>query len=484
LVPSSTPSAAAAGAHDPSPPPPPPPPLQLVEQPEGPPPSPSRAARVGFVSTHFSDHSIGRMLVDLFAHIVRKHRPDAPDGTPYPTHLFVFAVDAKIIHDPDGVLPDPVSGVTDYNHFCRNPEDDAISGMMRGFLGDVRYRCLPAHQPLLREQIALTQLDFLIFADLGMDFVTYMLAHARLARYQAAWWGHPITSGVPAVDFFFGLDIEVPDAGHAHYSEQLVRMDVMNAAPVVRTQQPPDYDRDAAYVKMGVAQGTKIAAVLGRLFKLHPDFDAALVAIMQQSPANAVVVLVTEDITAWNQRIYDRLLVKAASMLHGDLPPPGTAADNTTSTSTTTSTSSSSEQDDAVQASRRANARRLLDAKLRFVNFASYADLLGAMSVALDTFPYGGCLTTHDALSNFAPMVSFPAEHVRGRYTLGMYTQMGHTALIARNVSEYVALAVRLLSDDGFQQEQSQRVQEHYTRDLHKNDRVAMEWLHFIHSMI
>jgi hypothetical protein len=35
-----------------------------------------------------------------------------------------------------------------------------------------------------------------------------------------------------SIDYYFGLDVEVPDAGAVHYSEQLVRMDVMNSAPI------------------------------------------------------------------------------------------------------------------------------------------------------------------------------------------------------------------------------------------------------------
>lgn len=44
---------------------------------------------------------------------------------------------------------------------------------------------------------------------------------------KAAWWGHPITSGIESIDFFFSLDDELP-AADSHYSEQLVRFDTIN----------------------------------------------------------------------------------------------------------------------------------------------------------------------------------------------------------------------------------------------------------------
>ena len=39
---------------------------------------------------------------------------------------------------------------------------------------------------------------------------------------QAAWWGHPDTTGIPTIDYFISSDIEVEDA-QDYYSEKLVR---------------------------------------------------------------------------------------------------------------------------------------------------------------------------------------------------------------------------------------------------------------------
>ena len=78
------------------------------------------------------------------------------------------------------------AGLVDYNHHCRTSAQDHIAGVLHSLLGDTHYRCLPSHQRLLREQIALAGLDFLVFADLGMDFSTYALAHSRLARFQVS----------------------------------------------------------------------------------------------------------------------------------------------------------------------------------------------------------------------------------------------------------------------------------------------------------
>ena len=81
-------------------------------------------------------------------------------------------------------------------------------------------------------------------------------------------------------------------------------------------------------------------------------------------------------------------------------------------------------------------------------------------------------------------MVTLPLEHVRGRYALGMYRQMGITSLIAHSPAEYIAIAVKLLTDEAYRKEQYEKILHHYAHDFHKNSLVADEWLGFIQKII
>jgi hypothetical protein len=49
-------------------------------------------------------------------------------------------------------------------------------------------------------------LDVLVYGDIGMDLSTYKYAMARLARVQINYMGHPTTSGMPAIDYYFTSD--------------------------------------------------------------------------------------------------------------------------------------------------------------------------------------------------------------------------------------------------------------------------------------
>lgn len=62
-------------------------------------------------------------------------------------------------------------------------KDQVISLFIR-ILGGDRFIRLPDNITTVRTFLSQMQLDFLIYADIGMDFNTYVLAYSRLAPYQ------------------------------------------------------------------------------------------------------------------------------------------------------------------------------------------------------------------------------------------------------------------------------------------------------------
>ena len=75
-----------------------------------------------------------------------------------------------------------------------------------------------------RTQIAEQALDVLFYTDIGMDSLTYYLAHARLAAVQCVTWGHPLTTGIPTIDYFISSQDLEPAGAESHYTETLVRL--------------------------------------------------------------------------------------------------------------------------------------------------------------------------------------------------------------------------------------------------------------------
>lgn len=70
-----------------------------------------------------------------------------------------------------------------------------------------------------------------------------------------------------------------------------------------------------------------------------------------------------------------------------------------------------------------------------------------AIDVALDPFPYGGCLTSFDALSMGVPVVTLAGDRFIGRMTASLLHAAGLGGWVAADESDYVAKAAALAAD-------------------------------------
>jgi predicted O-linked N-acetylglucosamine transferase (SPINDLY family) len=77
------------------------------------------------------------------------------------------------------------------------------------------------------------------------------------------------------------------------------------------------------------------------------------------------------------------------------------------------------------------------------VMFAEYADV----DIALDTFPFGGGLTSSEALWMGVPVVTLPQDRVAARQTLAFLHGLGLDDLAATSEDDYVRIAAALAAD-------------------------------------
>jgi serine/threonine protein kinase len=118
-----------------------------------------KSVKVGFISSHLYDHSIGRMLLQLILLI---------DEGP----MFELKNTGEVI--------DPVIYVYSLEPSKRN---DEITKMFELGLKSNFIR-LPANTERARNEILKDSLDILVYADLGMDLLSYTIAFSRLATFQ------------------------------------------------------------------------------------------------------------------------------------------------------------------------------------------------------------------------------------------------------------------------------------------------------------
>ncbi|EGB10308.1 hypothetical protein AURANDRAFT_62811 [Aureococcus anophagefferens] len=240
--------------------------------------------------------------------------------------------------------------------------------------------------------------------------------------------GHPVTTGLASVDYFLGLDTEV-DGASDHYAEQLVRASWVNTAPF----QIKALERQPRGDLLERDPGGALYLILGRLFKVHALFDDILLDVLEADPTG-VVAVVSEPQRQLTSLMFRRLRASAGAR----------------------------------------NRAHLLE-RLRVVDYWNYVNALSNARVALDTYPYGGCLTALDALSNGVPLVVLPGPLERGRHAMSIYGQMNLTDFVARDAADYVRLAVALATDDDVHARAVGEIRAKYP-DAHRAGDVAAEW--------
>ncbi|MGE0746713.1 MAG: tetratricopeptide repeat protein [Rhodospirillales bacterium] len=264
-----------------------------------------------------------------------------------------------------------------------------------------RVVALPGALAPMREAIAAEAPDILFYPDIGMDALTYCVAMARLASVQCVTWGHPVTTGIPAMDYFVsGIDLEPPDADD-HYSERLIRLDGLPAC--YRRPPPPQPGFDRAHY--GLPAGATLYACPQTLFKFHPEFDRVLGAILRGDP-DGILVLVGGRQAQW-----DALLHARFSLTIPDV------------------------------------AGRVVF--LRPMARAAFVGLLACADVLLDPFPFGSGNSAYEAFAVAAPVVTLPGRFMRGRVTHALYRRMGFDGCTARDPDDYVRRALALGRDPG-----------------------------------
>ncbi len=276
---------------------------------------------------------------------------------------------------------------------------------------------LPENVTTARQIVADAALDILVYPDVGMDPVSHTLAFSRLARVQCAMWGHPVTTGIPAIDHFISSELIEPAGAAAHYTENLVslkslptyyyRPKLESAAAKAPSAGPvTEFDRQTARREFALPAGSHLYLCPQSLFKFHPDFDPLLAAILERDPAGRLV-LIEAPHGHWTLAFARRL------------------------------------------------ARTLGDARDRVqfvprVDRSAFLRLLATADVVLDPLHFGGGNTSFQALGLGVPVVTLPGAFMRGRVTAGCYRKMKIDSGVVASIEEYVDLAVRLGTDRAF----------------------------------
>ncbi len=313
--------------------------------------------RVGICSQFLHDHSVGRALHAVIAALA---------AADIDLHLFQVP---PVVNDP----------------------------LARKIAQGATVHRLPFDLAVARERIAAIELDLLIYPEIGMEALTYYLAHARLARVQWNTLGHPCSSGLPAIDTYVSYAALEPAGNERFYSEALLRLPG-SPFPDYPAGPPPARLRDRA--ALGFAGAGPLFVCPQSLFKLMPQFDRVLRHVLDECP-DATLLLpqaANGGQTAAMQRRFAQSLGAAASRV------------------------------------------QFFGRRSR----AEFIELIAACDVLLDPFPVGGGISTWDALATGTPIVTLPGAAMRSRFAAFALEQAALPASIATDADGYAQIVQRL----------------------------------------
>ncbi len=319
--------------------------------------------RVGFASTFFRDGTVGRYFERWITELPRDD---------FDVHVY---------------------------HFL--PTDDALAQRIAA-RADV-FRRLPLWRPSQAAPvIAADALDVLVYPELGMGVVPFALASLRLAPVQCAGWGHPVTTGLPAIDVFFSCAAMEPTGAQAHYTERLQTLPGIGTSYRM-PQRPPPASRAAC----GLPDGGPLLLCPQSLFKIHPDNDALFARVLGAVADARLVFFAGRD-----PRLTQRFIARLA---------------------------------------RAGISRERLHVVAQCAHDA-FLQVNSACDVMLDTLHWSGGNTSLDALACGLPVVTLPGRFMRGRQSAGMLRLMGIDEVVATDEDAYVRIAARIAGDRAYRE--------------------------------
>ena len=315
--------------------------------------------RVGVVSSHLMQHSVSRYFGALLS----------------------------------GLDPQRFDVRVWYSGGVRDASTDAVAASVANF----EY----VHDDVVTTAAAIraSQLDVLVYPEIGMDPRHQALAALRLAPTQCVLYGHPVGSGLSTMDYFLsGAAIEPVDAD-AHYRERLLRVPGLGASPP-----PLPLLGDAAWLNRIGGSGELLLCTQYHP-KLVPGFDDVLARIVE---ATGVRIGFFNRLPALAQRFRARI---DEVFVRRGLDP----------------------------------ARHLLD--LQPQRYQDYLAGVAASPLILDSSWFSGGATSLDALGVGTPVIAHQGSMARGRQTAGMLRLLGVDELVATNDDDYVVKAFACIRD-------------------------------------
>jgi len=246
-------------------------------------------------------------------------------------------------------------------------------------------------------------MDVLVYPEVGINRKVAVLASLRLARVQAASWGHPETTGLPTIDYFLSAQALEPSEAERNYTERLVKLPGLGCCYMPVPAASVELDLQA----LGVDPARPVLVCPGTPFKYAPQFDDMLIQIATRLPLAQLVFFQYERLF-YTRKLKDRL--RQAFRQRG------------------------MNMDDHI-------------VFVPWLDASRFVALLAQSTLMLDTIGFSGFNTAMRAVESALPIVTREGRFMRGRLAAGILRAVDLSELIVPDEASYVELTVKLATD-------------------------------------
>jgi predicted O-linked N-acetylglucosamine transferase (SPINDLY family) len=247
-------------------------------------------------------------------------------------------------------------------------------------------------------EIAAARPEAILYPEVGMDAATCTLAALRLAPLQLASWGHPVTTGLPTIDWFISGELLEDSAAQQHYREKLLTLP--GTGVCTRFAPSPGAPWDGPARQEGVVR----FALCQQPLKFDPRDDGLLVRLAKAA-GRCEFWLATPANMPWSAA---RLRARLAAAFRAEGLDP----------------------DHYLRAT-------------PWMPREQFWSFLEAMDIYLDCPAFSGYTTAWQAVNCGLPIVTLEGAFLRQRLAAGLLKQMGVADGIATSSEEYLATALR-----------------------------------------
>lgn len=415
--------------------------------------------KIGFISRFFRVHAVGILSEGIIQALSEFEQ--------YEIHVFFIDGNTQEMKVPSGA----------YDHSAHNLYHDPVQMHIITHADYTYYLSTDISE--ISQFVKSLNLDILIYPEVGIDIVCYFLAFSRLAKVQAAWIGHPDTTGINTIDYFITTDMlpeflveanklkmsgctmsphvtfdrftkldkkqakliyhqqqsEKANSALASECEHVVHTyngEYSSYAPAISQHTSTSFSEDNVYLlsNMGTYFKDKYAEY-AKLLKESPRtalLDRSKFIDYMRLPKTAHILLIAQPLYKLHT-VFDEVVTKVLLQ------------DRLAYLIIVDSVNVSSWQNLYID---RLSRRHSVDIKERVIFFvaSTLEDTLTAMAAAhvlLDPFPVSGYLANLQALSIGLPVVTLPSDSLAGRMGLILYNMIGYYDLVCSTAQSYVS---------------------------------------------